>query len=490
MTTDQHVDDRLAQLGQLVSGTIAPARERNFFEQHFDLPDNPFPPPGIADAAGEYPPLRDRDFDALINFIQQGYSTGQRQFLVIKGEYGSGKTQMLRYVEHIVNRFMSKGDHAARAIYVERPRLNAQELNRTVLSTLGQDTVKKYVWFAVRGLLLTDLQEKPQRFLDLQKNLLAQRGQRSKSGRQRSSGQIEMWVDTDPALTAPFDAVFNPQVVQDYRTFLDTLESKGWSREDVRSYLATLLLQATQLPDLTSLGQTFVALLLAPDDAAFTSWETLLGVTNSKATLSLRAPEFLRFLLRIMALNGIAYVYMLLDEFEEVSQTALLTLRQRQDYIYTMREVLNSIEEGLSVIIAISPPGWDALLQEGVPFADVAAGIINLPRVELTDAIKLVQSYLDRERAGTTYPQGSLYPLNRELIAYILDNFPRAAQRTPRSVVQFMHRLLDYAAEHDITALTPDVAQPLLADFGAMKSGSERPVRGRRASANAGTPTR
>lgn len=490
MTIDQHVDDRLARLGELVSGTTSPAHEQNFFEQHFDLPGNPFPPPGIADASGEYPPLRDRDFDALINFIQRGYSTGQRQFLVIKGEYGSGKTQMLRYVEHIVNHIMGKGDHAARAIYVERPRLNAQELNRTILSTLGQDTVKKYVWFAVRGLLLADLQEKPQRFMDIQKNLITQRGQRSKSGRQRPPGQIEMWADGDPALTVPFNAVFNPRVVQDYRTFLDALESKGWSREDVRPYLSTLLLQATKLPDLTLLGQTFVALLLAPDDAAFASWETLLGMTNSKAMLPLRAPEFLRFLLRIMALNGIAYVYMLLDEFEEVSQTALLTLRQRQDYIYTIREVLNGIEEGLSVIIAISPPGWDALLREGVPLPDVAADIINLPRVDLADAIKLVQSYLDRGRSGTTYPQGNLYPLNRELIAYVLDHFPRSAQRTPRSVVQFMHRLLDYAAEHDITVLTPEVAQPLLADFGAMKSGGEHPIGGRRASANAGTPAR
>ncbi len=39
MTTDQHVDDRLARLGQLVSGTIAPARERSFFEQHLDEHD-------------------------------------------------------------------------------------------------------------------------------------------------------------------------------------------------------------------------------------------------------------------------------------------------------------------------------------------------------------------------------------------------------------------------------------------------------------------
>ena len=76
--------------------------------------------------------------------------------------------------------------------------------------------------------------------------------------------------------------------------------------------------------------------------------------------------------------------------------------------------------------------------------------------------VQAISLNLDRERPGTTYPQGNLYPLNRELIAYILDNFPRAAQRIPGSVVQFMHRLLDYAAEHDIITLTSDVAQPLL----------------------------
>jgi len=480
MAVKDHLSDRLAELSRLVAGTGGTSPTHDFFARHFGLPGNPFPPPGIADATGENPPLRKRDVDTIINFIERGYTTGQSQFMVIKGEYGSGKTQALRYIEYAVNNYMNKGDHVARAIYIENPSLNVQELNRTILRALGQDAVKSYIWFPIYTMLLQDVQAQPQRFLDLRKNLLAQRGQRSRGRKQRSPvGIAEMGVKNAPAMNAPFDDVFNPQTILDYHTFLGTLVGKGWRREDVSPYLTTLLLEAVDLPNSVSLGQTFVALLLAANEASFLSWETLLGLTNTRATLPLHAPDFLKFLLRVMAVNGIVYVYMILDEFEEVSQTALLTARQRQDYLYTMRDVLNDIQQGLSVIIGISSPGWDALRVDGVPFADANHEIISLPRVDIAGAVKLVQFYLDCGREGTAYPQGQFSPFSRDLIAYVLDNFPRSAQRTPRNVVQFMHRLLNYAAEHGITALTPDVAQPLLAEFGGMKSGGKRPTRGR-----------
>ncbi len=488
---DTHVSGRLAKLDKLVTEGATADPNHHFFESHFHLPGNPFPPPGIADPSGANPPLRDDIFDQVFNFIEHGYATRQHQFLVVRGEYGSGKTQTLRFIEYIVNTHMNKGDRAARAIFVERPRLDAQELNRSILRTLGQDTVNKYVWFVVRGELLKDLAQPPRQFEDVKKALLERRiqGQRGRKARQQNSLQLGLLAEDDPLLSAPFDAVFNLETVRDYRTFITELESKGWSREDVRPYLTMLLERALGAPD-TSLAQTFVALLLAPDEAAFSSWETLLTITNVKTPLPLRVPDFLRFLLQIMALNGIVYVYILLDEFEEVSQTALLTNRQRQDYIYTLREVLNGIQDGLSVVIGISSPGWDALQTEGVPFADVNHDMVILPRINVTDAVKLVQFYLDHEREGTVYQQGDLFPFNRELIAYILEHFPRAAQRTPRNLIQFMYRLLNRAAENQVTELTPGTIEPWLAEFGAIKAGQERPHRGRRASGDAAPAVR
>lgn len=493
ITVDNHMSGLLADLDRLVTEGATSDPVHTFFESHFRLPGNPFPPPGIANSMGFSPPLRDRVFDQIYNFVRRGYSTRQRQFLVVRGDYGSGKTQTLRFIEYIVNTHMNKGDHAARAIFVERPRLEAQELNRSILRTLGQDTVNKYVWFVIRGELLKDLTNPSSQYEDLKRTLIAQRGQtgRGRKGRQSQppSGQLGLLADDNPALTAPFDSVFKPDVIRDYRTFLSALEGKGWSREDVRSYLSVLLQRALASPD-TRLTQTFVALLLAPDEATFSSWEALLAITNTKMALPLRVPDFLRFLLQIMALNGIVYVYMLLDEFEEVSQTALLTTRQRQDYMYTLREVLNSIQDGLSVIIGISSPGWDAIQVEAVPFADVTPEIVGLGRIELSDALKLVQFYLDQEREGTAYPQGDLYPFSRDVIDYILRRFPKPAQRTPRNLIQFMYLLLNYAAEHGITTLTSEVADPLLTEFGTVRATRDRAPRGRRAPDDAAPTSR
>ena len=164
---------------------------------------------------------------------------------------------------------------------------------------------------------------------------------------------------------------------------------------------------------------------------------------------SLRAPTFLQFLLRIMHRNGIAYVYLLLDEFEEVPQGSLLSPRQRQEYLYTMREVFDKIRDGLAVVISITPGALTALTEIATPLADRSWQRIDLPPLELEDAVKLVQFYFDREREGSSIKRvkpGEIKPLTRELLHYVLDQFPANIQKTPRNLIQFLNRLLDYVA--------------------------------------------
>src|SRR5947199_9872403 len=91
--------------------------------------------------------------------------------MIVTGEYGTGKTHTLRFIEQVVNTYMNAGDRSARAIYVERPRLEANELNRTILRRLGVDTVRKYIWFAIRDALVRDVEADSEAFKRLRREL-------------------------------------------------------------------------------------------------------------------------------------------------------------------------------------------------------------------------------------------------------------------------------------------------------------------------------
>src|ERR1700750_1060796 len=159
-------EDFKDRLSKLVVGDEITDEVHEFFKDTFKLPGNPFPPSGIADATEENPPLRPETASEIVNFIERSYRDQKFHSMIVTGEYGTGKTHTLRFIEQVVNTYMNIGDQSARAIYVERPRLEANELNRTILRRLGFDTVRKYIWFAIRDVILQEIKEESVDFQD------------------------------------------------------------------------------------------------------------------------------------------------------------------------------------------------------------------------------------------------------------------------------------------------------------------------------------
>lgn len=461
-------------LGNLVTGDSQKDSVHDFYRNYFKLPGNPFPPSGIADVTEENPPFQQEVYNKILNFIKTSYMEKQFHSLCIVGEYGTGKTHTLRFIEHVVNTYMNKGDQAARAIYVERPRIEINELNRTILRRLGLDTVRKYIWFAIRDLILIEMSEESEHFKTFRNGLTIP---------QPKPNEARLWNENDVPVPSKFTEVFNPETLNDYRTFLKSLEQKGWKREQIRYYLIDILVKAVGEEASVDLAPTFIALLLTQDEKSFSSWESLVSITNPKATSSLSAPNFLQFLLQIMKLNGIAYVYLLLDEFEEVPEGNLLTPRQRQQYLYTLREVFDKFQEGLAVIMAITPGGLAALTAVSTPLSD-RLETANLSPLDTEDAVKLIQFYLNNERESSESIQDKpdkddIFPVSEKLLEFILINLPKNVQRTPRNLIQFLNRLFAYAQRSNITELDEETCILVLNEFGAAKP-SEPNKRGRK----------
>jgi hypothetical protein len=459
----RNLEDRLESLSGLVAGDKTIDEIHLFFRRHFKLPGNPFPPSGIADATEENPPLRSKVAKNVLDFIERSYRDRLLHSLIIVGDYGTGKTHTLRFIEWVVHNYMNVGDQSARAIYVERPRLEANELNRTILRRLGFDTVRKYVWFAVRGVLVEEMTAGSSEFKALRRSLTIPQTKRPAP---------RLWKDEDLPVPASFTESFTEESLADYRTFFQTLEKNGWNRELVRHYLVHCLATAIGEDISLDLADPFIALLLARDEKSFSSWESLISISKPKSGSPLRAPSFLQFLLRIMRRNGIVYVYLLLDEFEEVPQGSLLSPRQRQEYLYTVREVFDKVHEGLAVVFAMVPGALTALSANAVPLADRNAEIINLEQIDVDDAVKLVQFYFDREREGSSIKgakRGDIKPLTKSILGYMVQSFPANVQKTPRNLIQFLHRLFDHAARNNIKTINDRLIEELITDFSSMK---------------------
>lgn len=444
-------------LGGVASQTKDTEVESQWLRRHFKLPYNPFPPSGISPDAPEGPPLKDeqgREIGPLISrFILSAYrDRGSTQGLVIIGEYGTGKSHLLRLMHHQINEWLGSGDEKALSIYVKRPRVEAQDLNREILKSLGEDTVRKMLWYCIREEIARDVESQSNALAGLRVEL---EGPIFAPVRRQNNGDR-------------FAQVFQVDNLGDHREFLEAYDQQGWRREGLRDYFGDLLVRLLKTQSPLEVVEAYVALLLTPDEKSRATWESLLALGKRRKVPLLAAPEFLQDLLSLTVANGYVYTYLLIDEFEEVPAGYLLTRRQKADYMYTLMEMLSSVRAGLGLVLAITPEAWEVLASEAPPLKDRLPTVIRLGTLDAESIARLIRFYLERARQDAALEADTpLFPFSEVLIGEIVSKMPA---RTPRNVLQFAYQAISYCIVNDITAITSETIQTVQKDFLAMKT--------------------
>ncbi|MGA7733462.1 MAG: hypothetical protein WCD37_19540 [Chloroflexia bacterium] len=443
-------------LESLASEATSAESESQWLRENFALPYNPFPPSGISPDNPEGPPLRDQqghEISGLIgNFILSAYrNRGATQGLVVTGSYGTGKSHILRLMHNQINKRLGSGEEKALSIYVQRPRIEAQDLNREVLRSLGEDTVRKMIWYCIRGQIARDIESEASKLRELETRLV---------------GPL-FAKHTSSVTENDFTRVFKIENLEDYRVFFEAYDSHGWQRGKLFDYLSDVFTRTVQLLSPAQVVDSFVTLLIANDVESRESWESLLTLGQRRKVPLLAAPEFLQDLLRIIQLNGHVYTFLLIDEFEEVPAGYLLTRRQKADYMYTLMEILNKINVGLGLVLAITPEAWEVLTDEAPPLGDRLPTVIRLGALDTKSMIRLLQTYLEHARNGANLiAETPIFPFNDQTISTISAVLP---ERTPRNVLQFAHQLISYCALNKIKSIDEDTIRQVLVSFLAMK---------------------
>ena len=136
MTGPDSLEQALADLRAEADVQAATTEERY---ARLGLNFNPFPIAGIATGSRLMPPIRDEHVERVIAFIQSTYLQKEFGGLAIIGDYGMGKTHLMRYLVDMINRMLgSQQARPALAVYVENPGLTARDIIHRIVEEIGE----------------------------------------------------------------------------------------------------------------------------------------------------------------------------------------------------------------------------------------------------------------------------------------------------------------------------------------------------------------
>jgi len=371
---------------------------------HLELRFNPFEPAASGMPISGTLWVPERWSQPVQNFLATMEHTRGAKAYAILGEYGSGKTYLLRWLERV-----ELPKRRIRPFFFDNPGVRFYDLANTLLRQIGREEFAKALWEFLNP-QLPGFQ--PSLFGD----------------------SFQGWLQSVKKHRREEEAV---------RALAEQIHAKGIaSDEEIRHKLGRLIVETYDRPYFEY--KDFVA-----------------GRRGSLVAEREEAPYFAA-VLRSLRLTGSAEaVAFLLDEFEEVSLQKRLTKRQAHDYLATMKRLIGLTErEQFWIIVAMTPQAAEvteklepALWQR---FISQGKHRFEIPPLNGEEAEKLVRRRLDDARPEGTTPD-ALFPFPENLIELLRKDIISS----PRRLVKVCSLAIAQAAQAPDAVVVPFTAEHL-----------------------------
>ena len=361
--------------------------------QRVGLEFNPFEP----SAAG--PPLRGAQSPpaALAKRTRQlldaHQTDGGTKALIVTGEYGTGKTCLLRWLHTDV-----LPNRRIRPFYFDNPGVQFYDLANALLRTIGRKDLAKSIWELagpfVSGPYNLDLFQS-----GFEAYVAAQ------SRRRRAMD-----------ITQPLqDAILSVGITDD---------------EEIAHSLSRIVAGAVRKP-------------------YFEYRDFVSRQQGSLVSENEEAPYFRAILKTISMGSNAQAVALLIDEFEEVGLQKRLTRRAAHDYLATLKRLINlaeSTEVEFLVVLSMTPDSYDTTVKMDPALAKRFANwVLSIDPLKKQEATALIRSRLSAARPDSaTGEKASLSPFPDEI------SFSPVTYSNPRRLVKTC-----FYAISDATAATP-----------------------------------
>ena len=306
--------------------------------------------------------------------------------LAIPGEYGSGKTYVLQWLQR-----EELPDRRIRTFYFDNPGVQFYDLAESLLRQIGRKDFAKALW----ELAAVHIGSSFQRTLFERGYEEYVFGHRQGSKAQRSEQMRMVALDLQGAL----------------------LKAKVTEDEEIAHRLARMVAETPVKPYFEY--RDFVA-----------------GTREALVAEKEEAPYFAAILKTLRLAEGAKAVAFLIDEFEEISLQNRLTRRDAHDYLVTLRRLVNlTSEEDFWVVLAMTPDSlersremqpslWERITGEG-------QYQFSIPPLSTEEAASLIEYRLGTARMGDP-SESKLHPFPED-VAEVLSP---AVISSPRHLVK------------------------------------------------------
>ena len=421
--------DKLNNIGQV----------KNILQEKFSLKFNPFPKSGIAiindndNIVSKLAPV-DKDVTAkIITYINDALSyrssnsneISQDKYvsLIVRGEYGAGKTQTLMYIKYLFNNIKSN-EIKPYVIYIDNPGQRLSELIGGIVAQIGVENFKKYIW----NIFISYLDQNPA----IKTELLKKKD-----------------IDTT-SLFSSLEEENSPNLintVQNYKELIDVLTigknntEKRQLLEKLKSHIINSLIPETDSPVVAS----YFYDILSETIGVSKSWDML--TTGSVKELDKREVNILKAIVKIVCEQlGYTDFIILIDEFEEITAERIKKT-DIDNYLRNLRLLIDR-EKNWCSVFAMTSKALSIIEEYSAPLAGRIKGtIIDLKPLDF-DSIKIIISnYLSTARSNNNVDP--IYPFDDSGIEQMLevgDNY-KQLKGSPRFILKLCYILIQRACE-------------------------------------------
>lgn len=393
---------------------------------------NPFPVTGIARPEHLFPPIRSGVQNSIIEYIKSTYRQQEFGGLVIKGDYGMGKSHLLRYTAKKINKILRKKEYPAIAVYIDNPGMNSRRLMQSILENIGLDELRKYIGIIVLDQFDLSFQKEEMNFLKkfFPKQLPLIREKNFKS------------LISEPRRSTFF-------------AFLDKYEKLGLDSKKMQEFVKKSIFE--NIVEDTFAAEQFTSLLFGDDFSVYRSWESITSDLKTRQSSEKSQRAFLKGVIRILKEQKFSHLYIVLDEFEDITISRRISRPKTAEYLSMIRIFVDEHIPELSIIIGSAPKGWNVVKRElpalASRFREIELGSLNVEQIR-----ELLKNYLDiarDEESEFKELRGSIKPFSKETLPYLL----KKSEGNVRSLLITCHRLIEYAVERGVTKINAQLCE-------------------------------
>lgn len=401
-------------------------------KERYGLEFNPFPRSGIANISEsdkiveKLMPVDEESLNTIFNFISDALFVHQSQHnttdkymsMIVRGDYGSGKTQTLMYIRYLLKNLKNEVAKPY-VVYIDNPGQKLAELIGGVISQIGVENFRKYLWNIFMEYL--------DRYQEVKRSLITTSG---------SAQPLSLFGDDElvPSLSAN---------IQNYKELVDAI-TLGKSASEKKQLLQTLkghmLKSYTEETD-SPVVATYFYDVVSDTIGISKSWDML--TSGNVKELDKREVNILKAIVNIVCKQlGYTDFFILVDEFEEITAERL----KRTDidnYLRNLRLLIDR-EKNWCSVFAMTGKALDIIESYSPPLAGrIKGSIVELKPLNDNRFKQVVKNYLAVARVDGN--DDSIEPFDESALDEMLQVKNTQLKGSPRFLLKMCYQLLQRA---------------------------------------------